>query len=208
MEAQQVMGPRDDSKELSKMAPKFLFTGENAGKFMREFPFVAEYFGVTEAFDWEDDQELDDAGKRKNVLALAVLRQYISEDVLQIITEGEVTRASVLMKALRKMFLTQDARTKLQVERELLGCDMKLGEGLVPFLGRINKLINELITMGDMVTEKRRIITIVARLRPALREVADEKVDREPDLSYQELVQYLMGKQRNSVETGPVEAGC
>ena len=137
MDIEQVMGPHQASKELGRMAPKFVFNGENAGKFIREFPFVAEYYGISEAYTWDDEAELDEAGKRKIVLALDVLRQYISDDVLQIILEGEVTRASVLMKALDKVFLAKDARTKMQVEKNLFNCDMKIGGGLVTFLGRL-----------------------------------------------------------------------
>ena len=83
MDASQVMGP-NEGKEITKMAPKFLFDGGNPGKFQREFPFVAKYYGVAEAYYWEPDRELSEKEQRTNVLAVAVLRQYIT-DVLQTI---------------------------------------------------------------------------------------------------------------------------
>ena len=147
MELQQVMGPSAVG-EVHKLAPKFLFNGENPGQFKREFPFAAEYYGVSEAFKWPEGKELSEKEQRLNVMALAILRSYITEDVLHVIMVGEEDRASTLMRALETIFLANDARTKLQVQRELLGCDMRVGESLMTFLGRINKLIHELKCMG------------------------------------------------------------
>ena len=80
MDIEQVMGPQQASAEMGKLAPKFVFNGENPGKFMREFPFVAEYYGIAEALTWPDDKELDEKDQRRDVFAQAILRQYISED--------------------------------------------------------------------------------------------------------------------------------
>ena len=145
MDVEQVMGPPLAAKQLSKMAPKFVFDGENTGQFLREFPVAAEFFGVTEAYEWDSNKELSENEQRKNANAITVLRQYFTEDVIQVITTGTVTRASVLYDTLHKMFLPRNARSKLQVQRELLSCDMRVGESLIVFLGRIKSLSNELL---------------------------------------------------------------
>ena len=88
MDAQQVMGPSAKG-EVAKMAPKSKFTGENTSTFKREFPFAAHFYGVADAFDWDEDRKLSGKEEEKNVLALAVLRHYITEDVLNVITVGE-----------------------------------------------------------------------------------------------------------------------
>ena len=96
MDIEQVMGPPHTAKELKKMAPKFIFDGENAGVFLRELSVAADFYGVAEAYHWEDNKELSKKEERQNVLAIAVLRQYVMEDVLQVITTGKAERASLM----------------------------------------------------------------------------------------------------------------
>ena len=201
MDASQVMGP-NEGKEITKMAPKFLFDGGNWGKFQREFPFVAEYYGVAEAYYWEPDRELSEKEQRTNVLAVAVLRQYITDDVLQTIMTGEATWASVLYGSLQKVFFSKDARTRMQITTELMSCSMRIGEPLLGFLGRINGLVNELLGTGEKVDEKSRMVIIASKLRPALKEAAEDKMERSPELTYEGLVAYLIAKQKSEGNSG------
>ena len=156
---------------------------------------------------FDDKDLLDEKDQRKNVMALAVLRHHIIEDVLEVIAVGEeMERASIMLKSLKQVFMAKDVRTKLQVQRDLLSCDMRMGESLMSFLGRINRLISELGAMeGKQMDEKLRMVTIASRLRLALREAAHEKMDREEELSYAKLVSYLMAKIKSEREsTGEV----
>ena len=58
--------------------------------FMRDFPVVASAFGVAALYhkDWEDAKDLDEDEEKRNTLALLVLRQYLTERVLSVITVG------------------------------------------------------------------------------------------------------------------------
>ena len=200
MDLEQVMGPPLGAKELKKMAPQFVFNGENGGQFLREFPIAADFFDVAEAFEWESDKELSGNEQRKNVQAMAVLRRYVTDDVLQVITTGKATRAAAMYRTLKQVFIPANARTKLHVQRELLGCDMRAGESLIAFLGRIKSLINEMIGLGENMDVRTIMITMTARLRPFLRNLAEEKMDREEDITLAELTSYLISKQKEEKE--------
>lgn len=149
MELEQVMGPPAAAKEITKMAPKFIFDGGNTGQFLREFPVVMEFYGIGPAFSWEDDKELNEAEQRMNTNAMTVLRRYVTEDIVNVITTGRATRASMMYKSLRRLFMPCNARTKLDITREIHGCKMKMGESVVMYFGRIKALINELLELGD-----------------------------------------------------------
>ena len=84
---------------------------------------------------------------------------------------------------------------------------MKIGESLVDFLGRIKALINEAIQLGEVMTEEQTKIAITQKLRPALRNAADEKMDRDPGISLEDLMSYLISKQKkdkDEIETQAV----
>ena len=205
MDYEQVMGPQLAKEEMRKMAPKFVFDGENSGQFLREFPVVAEFYGVSEAFDWEEDRELSGKEQVKNVHAMTVLCQYVTPDVLQVIQTGKATRASAMLSTLKEIFMPANARTKLQVHTDLLACNMRMGESLVTFLGRIKCYINEYLALGEVMNERQIMITIAARLRPSLRDAAHERMDREEGLTLTELTSYLVAKQKSEKEAAGYE---
>jgi hypothetical protein len=199
------MGPDTPRAEVARMVPRFQYDGGNPAKFLRDFPFVASYFGVMEAYEWEADMELDREQTRTNSYAVAVLRQYLTEDVLQVIMVGNPTRASVLYASLKKMFLARDARTMVQVQRDLNSCEMKLGESLVMFLSRINALLNEQDRLGEPVSQEVRMVTVASRLRNPWRQIANDKIDREPGLTYEDLAQFLFLRQRGDYDADNME---
>jgi urease accessory protein UreF len=123
-----------------------------------------------------DIGDLTEKEQRRNVNAMAILRQYLTDDVLQVLIVGDMSRASSMYNSLKKMFLFQDARTNLQVQRELHACEMKMGESVMVFLGGINRLINELTMMGEHMPEQVRL-TVVARLRRGFREAVNDRSD-------------------------------
>ena len=132
LDNEQVMDPLDESaKVIKKMAPRFIFDGENTGQFTREFPAVADFFGYADVYEWDDDKVLTEAEQRRNTLAMSVLGSYVTEDVYQVITTGRATRASVMLRTLKKIFTPNNARSKHLIERELLACDMKGGESVL-----------------------------------------------------------------------------
>jgi hypothetical protein len=196
MDLEQVMGPREAAKEIQKMAPDFLFDGENTGQFLREFPVVMEHYGISPAFTWEDDKELNEAEQRMNTNAMTVLRRYVTEDIVNVITTGRATRASVMYKSLRRLFMPCNARTKLDITREIMGCEMRMGESVVGYFGRIKALINELLELGEELSSEYLKITVTARLRSPFREAAEEKMDRDRDISLEDLMAYVIDKQR------------
>jgi hypothetical protein len=201
---QQVMGP-DESSGNRMVVPRFKYDGGNPARFLQDFALVAAYFKVAEPYEWEADRELTGKERLMDVRATVVLRQYLCDDVLQVVMLGRGERASVLYGRLKEMFLTYDARTKVQVQRELQVCDMKLGETLVGFLGRINKLFNELGAMGEVQSDEVRMVTVAARLREPWRTHANGKMDREPDMTYNEFVKFLMLKQQGETADAMVE---
>jgi len=73
---------------------------------------------------------------------------------------------------------------------------MKMGESLVVFFGRIKALINELIELGGELGEEYLKITVTSMLRQPYRGWAEEKMDREKEITLEELIGYLIGKQR------------
>jgi hypothetical protein len=72
MDMQQVMGPHHVAQdEIRKLAPKFIFNGENQGQFLREFPAAAEFFGVKEAYNWEEGKDAMNANRTSTASYLA-----------------------------------------------------------------------------------------------------------------------------------------
>jgi hypothetical protein len=106
------------------MLPKFQYDGGAPARFLRDFPLVSKFFGVAEAYLWREDQELDAEQDRLNTYAMAVLRQYLSENVLSVITVQQPKRAATLYRNLEKMFLQNNARSKIQVQKEISACEM------------------------------------------------------------------------------------
>jgi hypothetical protein len=100
----------------------------------------------------------------------------------------------LIYKVLDAVFLKSDIRTKAQVGRELSMCEMALGESLQDFIARINDLMEESQMMGEPITDNQRMITLATRLRDPWHEVADNLIDREPELTYTLLMQHLMQK--------------
>ena len=76
---------------------------------------------------------------------------------------------------------------------------MRIGEPLLGFLGRINGLVNELLGTGEKVDEKSRMVIIASKLRPALKEAAEDKMERSPELTYEGLVAYPSRRVRGTV---------
>ena len=101
---QQVMGPQ--AERNSKLVPKFKYDGGNPGVFLRDFPVVASAFGVANVYqhDWDDGKELSEEEEQKNTLALLVLRQYLTERVLNVIMVGQPRLASTVYKTLKTIF--------------------------------------------------------------------------------------------------------
>lgn len=176
LDNQQVMGPHGNHTTES-IVPKFKYDGGNPLMFLRDFPIVATEFGVNEVNLWDEDKELDEEKLRKNNKALLILRQYITERILSVITVGRPTWASTVYRNLREMFLSSDTRTKVQIQREL---HLQNGDGksLVDFLARINTLIEEQERLGELMTKEVRMVTIVSRLREPWRQIANDKMDR------------------------------
>ena len=114
--------------------------------FVRDFPMVASEYNVSEVYKWADDKEFDDENEERmhmNAAALMILRQYLTERVLSIVMVGQPKLAATVYRALDTIFLTNDSKTKVQVTRELYGCEMGLGESVVDFLARLNALVEE-----------------------------------------------------------------
>ena len=86
--------------------------------------------------------------------------EHLSEDVVEVISTGKEERAATMYSTLKKMFMPANARTKLQVQRDILKCDMRVGEPLVVFLGRIKRLLNELVAMGEVMEDADIMIAI------------------------------------------------
>ena len=142
-ELQQVMGLNADLLTSKALVPKFKFDGGNPGKFNRDFPVVAASYGVAEVYKWPAEKEMTEEEELKNNAALLVLREYLSDKILKIVLVGQPKMASMVYGTLRKNFLTNDARTKVHVNRELHSCEMALGEFLTDFVARINGLMEE-----------------------------------------------------------------
>ena len=161
--------------------------------FNRDFlPHVAKAYGVNAVFGWDDDKELTEEEEKMDNLAFLVLRQYLTDRVLKIITVGNPTRASAVFKALTTIYLTNDVRSSVQIGRELASCEMALGEALPDFLARINDLMEESQQMGDPITDKQRVVMLATRLRDPWRTLANDRIDRDDHLTYLGLVQHLV----------------
>jgi hypothetical protein len=207
-ELQQVMGPHADRVTCKELVPKFKFDGGDPGVFLREFPVVASAFGVTTVYHWEypDDAELDEEREKKNTLALLVLRQYLTDKVLKIIMVDNPRLACTVYRALSTMFFSTDARTKVQVTRELQRCEMGVGESLQDFLARINGLIEEATVHGEIISPENRMVLVATRLREPWRQQANDKMDRDPNLTYATLIQHLVMRQRGEVNERSIDA--
>ena len=88
-----------------------------------------------------------------------------------------------MMRSLEQIFLKTDPKARMRLETELALCQMKVGESLLVFLGRVNMIVNEMGVMGDKLDEQGRIVAITTKLRPFLRAAAEGKLDREPEIS-------------------------
>jgi len=196
-ELQQVMGPHVDRVTCKELVPKFKFDGGDPGIFLREFPIVASAFGVTAVYEWEfeDNVDLDEEREKKNTLALLVLRQYLTDKVLKIIMVGKPRLACTVYKALSTIFFSSDARTKVQVTRELQRCEMGVGESLQDFLARINGLMEEAAIHGEIISPENRMVMVATRLKEPWRQLANDKMDRDPHLTYATMVQYMVMRQ-------------
>ena len=196
---QQVMGPPLDQLTSKHLVPKFKYDGGNPAEFLKDFSVVGKAFGVEAVYKWEldDETELNEDQEEKNTLALLVLRQYITERVLKIITVGRPKLASTIFRNLDTIFLANDARTKVQVSRELQSCEMGIGESLVDFIARINGLMEEAETMGETFSQENRMVTVATRLREPFRQQANDKMDRDSECTYNSLCQHLILRQRS-----------
>jgi hypothetical protein len=194
---QQVMGPNSDLA-TNNIVPKFKYDGGSPAQFNRDFlSCVATAYGVREAYFWDEKKTLSEEEARKDTVAMLVLRQYLTDKVLQIVMINQPERASTVYRVLEVVFLKSDIRTKAQVNRELAMCEMALGEGLQQFIARINGLMEESQQMGEPITDNQRLVTLATRLKGPWREMADALIDREPDLTYTLLLQHLMQKLRS-----------
>jgi hypothetical protein len=200
IEIQQVMGLGADHATHRSLVPKFKYDGGNPGAFMRDFPTVIAAYGLGRVYQWDEDLELDEESQKKNTLAILVLRQYLTDKVLKIVMVNQPQRASTIYKSLHNIFLTHDARTKVQVNRELQLCEMGLGESMDDFVARINDLMNEAEMLGERYSQEARMIMVATRLREPWRKLANDKMDLDPDLTYEKLIQFLVMRQRGDPE--------
>ena len=95
---QQVMGPRADQLTSKQLVPKFRYDGGSPAEFLADFPVVEKAFGVAAVYRWElrEGDQLTEDQEEKNTLALLVLRQYLTERVLKVITVGKPKLASAV----------------------------------------------------------------------------------------------------------------
>jgi hypothetical protein len=148
LQYQQAMGPHT-SLATKTIVPKFQYDGGNPTMFNRLFiSRVAKAYGVAEVYSWADTKELTPEEEQKDNTAFLLLRQYLTERVLKIVMVGQPECASTIYKVLKTVFLSTDARTSLQVDRELSMCEMSLGEALQDFIARLNDLMEESCQMG------------------------------------------------------------
>ena len=209
LQSQEVWGNSDASRAaMGRLLPKFKYDGGNPGKFDRDFPLVAAHYGIQDVLNWDPDTAItkEDDVKLNNV-AMAVLRQYLSDEVLQVVLVDRPTNASAVFSNLKIMFLGHDNRTKVQNQQLLSACEQGRNESLVTFLSRINSLLEESTRLGDTISPQARLCTVAARLRQPWRAMAQEKLDREPELDYAKLVQFLMQKRLPENLLGTVSLG-
>jgi hypothetical protein len=193
---QQVMGLSDEGKLAMALIPKFKFDGGSPAKFIRDFPVVAKAFGVQEAYEWDPTQQLTPEQEELDNRAILVLRHYLTEDILQVLSFKKIGRAAAMMQSLRSVFLANNARTRVQVQKEMHTCEQRLGESLMEFLARVSSLLSELEAMGEETSEEAKIITVVTRLRQPLRQAAEDKLDRQPDITMEQLISFLVLKEK------------
>ena len=173
----------DAETTVKSLVPKFKFDGGNPTTFIREFiPVVAKAYGIAAVYEWAEDKALDDEEERLDNLAGLVLRQYLSDRVLKIVTVGQPKRTSSVYKVLKTIYLTSDLRTSVQVNMELTACQMAIGESLTDFVARINALVEECQQLGDVISEKQRMVILATRLREPWRKLANDHIDRDRDL--------------------------
>ena len=57
---EQVMDPSASRAGAGfRMLPKFQYDGGVPSRFLRDFPLVTKFFGITEAYEWDHEKELD-----------------------------------------------------------------------------------------------------------------------------------------------------
>jgi hypothetical protein len=154
------MGPNSDLA-TKNIVSKFRYDGGNPAQFNRDFLCcVATTYRVREAYSWDEEKELSEVEERKDTVASLVLRQYLTDKVLQIVMIGQPRRVSSIFKVLETVFLKSDIRTKAQVSRELSMCEMEMamGESLQDFIARINALMEESHQMGEPITDNQRMM--------------------------------------------------
>jgi hypothetical protein len=197
---QQVMGETTSASRGVHLLPKFKYNGGNPARFRRDFPLVAGYYGVADVYQWDVERDLTDEDSKRNTLAMAVLCQYLTEDVTQMLMVGVPSRALILYRALEVMFLGNDAHTQVQVQWEISSCEQLAGESLVSFLRRINGILNEQYLAGDAVSDEVRLVTVASRLREPWRTLANNRLEQEKSLTYEKLVSTCISVLRQSGE--------
>ena len=76
---------------------------------------------------------------------------------------------------------------------------MGLGESLVDFLARMNNLMEEATRLGEDLSQSTRMVMIATKLREPWRTMANDKMDRDKELTYNTLVQHLMLRSRGEI---------
>jgi len=206
IELQQVMGLNADLLTSKGLVPKFKFNGEDPGAFERDFKVVAAAYGVTAVYEWPKEKDMTVEEGRKNTIAMLVLRNYLTEKVLKILLVGQPVLASTVYNTLKTIFLTNDARTKVHVNRDLHSCEMALGESMTDFVARVNNLMEESERLGEVYSPQARMIMVATRLREPWRTLANDKLDREDDCTYEALIQFLVLRERDTKDTRRDEA--
>jgi hypothetical protein len=201
-EHQQVMGLNADLLTSKALVPKFKYDGGDPEKFSRDFPVVAAAYGVAAVYKWEDEREMTEEEEMKNSAAMLVLREYLTERVLKVVLVNHPKQASTVYRTLRTIYLANDARTKVHVNRDLHMCEMAMDEDLTEFVSRINGLMEESGRLGEVYSPQARMVMVATRLREPWRTMANDKLDREPELDYEKLIQFLVLRERDVDDRG------
>ena len=115
LENTQVYGLWNAEKGGNKLlVPKFRYDGGNPMSFVRDFPVVAAAYGIADALTWADDKTFDTEKEEQiNTLAMLIIRQYVTERVLNIIMVGRPQLEGTVYRSLDTIFLTNDSVTKV-----------------------------------------------------------------------------------------------
>jgi hypothetical protein len=194
------MGLNADLLTSKALVPKFKYDGGDPEKFSRDFPVVAAAYGVAAVYEWRGGREMTEEEEIKNSAAMLVQREYLTERFLKVVLVNQPKQASTLYRALRTiyMYLANDARTEVPVNRDLHMCEMALGEDWTKFVAQINGLMEESGRLGEVYSPQARMVMVATRLREPWRTIANDKLDREPELDYAMLIQYLVLRERDA----------